>query len=71
MIFLLEMPAIGGSQLLMAVIGIILLVLGVIFFMRNRYRNSASADLAAMHRDRPLKSPLDSRNKYPEVEPLN
>ncbi|NNE29981.1 MAG: energy transducer TonB, partial [Saprospiraceae bacterium] len=68
MIYLLEVPALSGTNL-MVVMGILTLVfVGIIFFMRTRFNRFSDSDLTAVHADRQKKSPLDSRNKYPEVD---
>lgn len=60
--------AITGSGFAGAIIGMFLLVLGIILVMRNVFANRSKADLSQKYQASASKSPLTSRNKYPEVD---
>ena len=55
----------GVSALLMLVIAI--LVIGIILFMRNLFKSRGNANLAEKYDGHKWASPLDARNKYPDV----
>ena len=59
--------AIPGNMVLFATIGVILIIIGIIFFMKMRYAKSAD-DLAMKYEGASGKSPLDARTKYSEVD---
>ena len=68
MIYLLEMPPLTGNQLLIAVLAVFAAVIGLIFFMRDRFKKAGKTDLGNSAIGKTRKSPLEGRNKYPEVD---
>ncbi len=58
----------GGSTVGLIFLGLILLILGIIFFLRSRYRGQDPEVVAGAHSDSSWS--LASRNKYPEVNPF-
>jgi protein TonB len=59
--------AIPGNMVLFATFGVILIIVGIIFFMKLRYSKSADG-LTLKHQAAAVKSPLDGRTKYREVD---
>ncbi len=60
--------SIAGIPLAIALVVIAVLVLGLIFFFRNRFGSQDPGALAQSAAGREKKSPLDGRSKYPEVD---
>ncbi len=58
-----------GNTLLFAVLGVVLLIIGVILYMRNRL-SSQRETLSEKYRDHTWSSPLVGRNKYPDADAL-
>ena len=62
--------AIGSGPLMATILTILALIVAFIFFMRFRYNSKNSDDLSEAYSQRPRKSPMDGRAKYPEVDAL-
>lgn len=60
--------AFTGQSVLLAMLGILVLILGTIFVMRNVIKGRGNAELAQKYDGSSGKSPLVGRNKYPEVD---
>ena len=60
--------AIPGKTLVILIFGVMALIVAFIFFMKGRFTSSGNSDLRQAYADRPGKSPLEGRNKYPEVD---
>ena len=59
--------AIPGNMVLLANFGVLLIIVGIIFFMKFRYAKSAKG-LTLKHAGASSKSPMDGRTKYREVD---
>jgi protein TonB len=59
--------SVTGTQLALSFAGIVLLMLGVIFFMRNRYSKKAETGFASSGAAGGIKG----RNKYPGANPFS
>jgi len=57
-----------GSLVIAALALVILFTVGMIFFIRSVYNKRASSDLTSKHAGKTFPSPLEGRNKYPEVD---
>ncbi|MEM9823727.1 MAG: energy transducer TonB, partial [Bacteroidota bacterium] len=60
--------AIPGKTLIILLVGIIVLITAIIFIMKGRFSKSGESDLQQAFASRAQKSPLEGRNKYPEVD---
>ncbi|HHS95646.1 MAG TPA: energy transducer TonB [Phaeodactylibacter sp.] len=60
--------AISSSTLATIFAVLFISVLAIIFLMRAYYQRKSNEDLASSFNQRPHKSPLEGRNKYPEVD---
>jgi len=58
--------AFNGSTLLGLVIGVVVLVIAIILFLRNKFGGNSPESLAAIHEGND--SPLLKRGKYPEAD---
>ncbi len=60
--------AFTSSELIIAIGGIFLVLLAIIFFGRLYFSRQSASGLAAKYKEKQWKSPLTARNKYPEVD---
>lgn len=60
--------AVTGKSLIIMVFALIALIVGFIFFMRNRFSSNANTDLSGKYQGHSWASPLEGRNKYPDVD---
>jgi protein TonB len=60
--------AISGKALGLAVLGIMVGILALIYLVRMRLRQQSEKDLASTFDQHKYSSPLEGRNKYPEVD---
>ena len=60
--------SVSGSMLVLALLGVIAVVVGLILFVRSMYASQKNKDLGQKYEGHGAKSPLDLRNKYPEVD---
>jgi protein TonB len=59
-----------GVKVLIGLVILALIVIGVILFIKNRFRSSGNSDLTEKYRDKKWASPLTARTKYPDVNPF-
>ncbi|MBT8230245.1 MAG: energy transducer TonB, partial [Bacteroidia bacterium] len=59
--------AFTGQTSLLLVFILALLVIGVIFYFKTYFKRKSSQDLAELYKDHEWSSPLEARNKYPDV----
>ncbi len=59
--------AFTGQISLLLILFLAMIVLGVIFYFRRYYKGKSSSDLTGTYKDHEWDSPLDARNKYPDV----
>ena len=62
--------AFAGTTSIMLMVLIAVIVLAIIFFLRGRMKAHSTSGLTEKYRDHVWKSPLEARNKYPEVNPF-
>lgn len=70
MMVLLEI-AIPGMTLTFLLIGIMVLIIAMIFLFRNHFRGQSDGKLTEKYSDKVWSSPLQGRNKYPDVDVLS
>lgn len=58
----------SGTAVMISVLLIILLTLGIIYFMRYRFSKLSFSDLKSKYADSKWSSPLEGRTKYPDVD---
>lgn len=63
--------AVPGNTLLLAVVGIVVLIVALIFFFRSRFASLANGSLTEKYKDKEWASPLQGRAKYPDVDILS
>jgi protein TonB len=56
----------GGNSVFLLIGALILVTIGIILFLRTKFKNSGDK-LSDKYSDHTWSSPLDSRNKYPDV----
>ena len=61
--------AFTGTQVLIGLILLAVVIIGLILFLRNRFNSTSESDLET-YRNKERKSPLEARNKYPEMNPF-
>ena len=59
---------VSGSLVLLVSILIVVLTVALIFIVRGVYNKRAGSNLTAKHAGTTFSSPLEGRNKYPEVD---
>ena len=59
--------AVSGTALLIAIVGIIALIVGVIFILRNNLKEKEEGILTEKYKQAGH-TPLTARNKYPEAD---
>ncbi len=60
--------AVTGSTLVGLLFGFLVLVVGLIFLIKGRFKSSGDSDLREAYANQPNKSPLTGRTKYPQVD---
>ncbi|MEO1627745.1 MAG: energy transducer TonB, partial [Bacteroidota bacterium] len=60
--------ALTGSSMLLAMIGLVIGIVALIFIMRNRFSGNDPDQLKDRYAGASFKSPLEGRNKYPDVD---
>lgn len=63
--------AIPGKTLLLLIAGIVVLLIALIYFFRNNLSSKSNGQLTEKYSDKQWASPLQARNKYPDVDMLN
>ncbi len=59
---------VSGSIVLIATLAVILLTVAIVFVIRSVYNKRSASNLTEKHAGTSFKSPLEGRNKYPEVD---
>ena len=57
----------GGSQAILVFFVLFLIVIATILYFRSRFNKISGSNLAEKHAGKSWKSPLEARNKYPDV----
>lgn len=62
--------AVPGKTLLLLIGGLVLLIVALILFFRNKFSSHGDGSLTEKYKDATWASPLQGRSKYPEVDVL-
>ncbi len=63
--------AVGSNLLYVALIAIVVVIVGLILLFRINMKNKSNSNLAEKYQDKKWSSPLEARNKYPDVNVFN
>ena len=63
--------SVGSTALGVSFLLIVVLILGIIFFMKRYFAKQAGGELAEKYKGRSGEPALEVRNKYPEVDAFN
>ena len=59
----------GGNTVFLLILGLVIATIVTIIVLKTKFKNSGDG-LTEKYKDHNWSSPLDSRNKYPDVNPF-